>query len=150
MPSEQPIPRLRTPPFEIESLPKLDLTGLSNAPAQPGVYLAIDDAGRVWYVGIADSLRQRLTAHDRLNDFQSHGVSHIAWLNESRPENRREIEKQLIEFCHPPLNNQNNFNNLPTFDYGLSQEEEVERFFKLRIQQKLIERIRQTNPSLDG
>lgn len=149
MPQEHSIPKLRTPPLDIEALPKLDLAGLANAPAQPGIYLAIDDAGRVWYVGIADSLRQRLSSHDRLDDFRTHGVSCIAWLNESLPGNRRQIEKDLIEFCHPPLNNQNNFNCLPTFDYGLSQEQEIDRFFRLRIQQKLIElEIERLKPNL--
>jgi hypothetical protein len=149
VPQQQSIPQLRTPPVNVEDLPKLDLDALANAPAQPGVYLAIDNAGRVWYVGIANSLRQRLTTHDRLEDFKAHGVSCIAWLNESRPDNRLQIERDLIEFCHPPLNNQNNFNSLPTFDYGLSQEQEIERFFRLRIQQKLIElEIERLKPNL--
>jgi hypothetical protein len=39
---------------------------------------------------------------------------------------------------HPPLNDQHNFNELPRADFGLSPEEEIERFFQLKIDWKMI------------
>ena len=35
------------------------------------MYLATDDALRVWYIGIAQSLRDRISSHDRIDDFQT-------------------------------------------------------------------------------
>jgi hypothetical protein len=94
---------------------------------------------RVWYVGLADSLRARLQVHDRVSDFKSNGATSIAWKPEENRAVRQAIEKDLIEFFHPPLNKQHNFNSLPEVDLGLTPEEEVERFLRLRIQLKLIE-----------
>ncbi len=130
---------LRQPPLRPEDLAHVLVHQLSNLPAHAGVYLAIDEANRVWYVGIAESLRDRLVQHDRLTDFKSRGVTLIAWKPEENLVNRRRLEKELIEYFHPPLNLQHNFNALPEIDFGLTPDEEVARYLHLRIQQKLIE-----------
>lgn len=70
----------------------------------------MDTANRVWYVGLADSLRARLAVHDRLPHFKKNGVTSIAWQFETDDKRRRHLEKELIEFFHPPLNFQHNFN----------------------------------------
>ena len=117
----------------------MPLSQLANLPAEPGIYIAVDDANRVWYVGIADSIRERLTNHDRTADFKDRGVTALAWVQEQSPMRRRSLEKELIEYFHPPLNKQHNFNALPSMDLGLTPEQEIERFFRLRVQIKLIE-----------
>jgi hypothetical protein len=71
-----PLPR---PPFEVSALARVSLAHPEMLPAEPGVYLALDDATRVWYVGIATSIRDRLTAHDRMHDFRARKVTSIAW-----------------------------------------------------------------------
>ena len=131
-----PLPK---PPVDVPALAKMPLAQLANLPAEPGIYLAIDDANRVWYVGIADCIRERLGAHDRKADFIDRGATAIAWLPEHNLARRRSLEKDLIEFFHPPLNMQHNFNALPSMDLGLTPNEEIERFFRLRVQLKLIE-----------
>ena len=122
---------LRKPPIEISSLAKMPLAQLPNLPAEPGVYFAVDDANRVWYIGIGDSIRQRLSNHDRLPEFKENGVTAIAWKCEDSPIRRRTLEKDLIDYCHPPLNVQHNFHSLPMLDLGLSPDEEIERFLWL-------------------
>ena len=108
-------------------------------PAAAGVYLAIDAASRVWYIGLAESIRERLSVHEHFGDFREKKVTAIAWQAESDAELRRALEKTAIEYFHPPLNVQHNFNELPRTELGLSPEDEIERFFRLKIQAKLIE-----------
>ncbi|MBL8215685.1 MAG: hypothetical protein JNK87_33495 [Bryobacterales bacterium] len=141
IPSAEPtlLKPLRRPPVEVGALARRPLDHLTNLPATGGVYLALDDANRVWYVGIADSLRTRLQVHDRLSDFEASGAKSIGWKPEENRAVRQVIEKELIEFFHPPLNKQHNFNSLPEVDLGLTPDEEVERFLRLRIRLKLIE-----------
>lgn len=86
---------LRQPPLRPEDLARVLIDQLSNLPAHPGVYLATDDANRVWYVGIAESLRDRLLQHDRLPDLKSRGVTAVAWKPEEQLPDRRRLEKEL-------------------------------------------------------
>ena len=130
---------IRKPSLDISSLAKISLEQRANLPAEPGVYFAVDDANRVWYIGLADCIRERLAVHDRLSDFKENGVTSIAWRCEGSPQRRRALERELIEFCHPPLNAQHNFHALPALDLGLTPDEEIERFLRLRVQYKLIE-----------
>ena len=130
---------LRRPPLDVGAAARMPLTQLSNLPDEPGVYLAIDDGNRIWYVGIADSIRERLVNHDRMDDFKGSGVTAIAWRSEENTQSRRCLERDLIEYCHPPLNTQHNFQKLPAVDLGLTPDEEIERFLRLRVQLKLVE-----------
>ena len=130
---------LRQAPIDIGKLATAPLGHTSVLPDSAGVYIAIDTAARVWYVGLADSVRERLTVHDRLTDFKNKGVTSIAWHAEEDSKKRRQLEKELIEFFHPPLNFQHNFNEWPQSELGLSPDAEIDRFLRLRIQLKLIE-----------
>lgn len=140
--SQEPVARavpILSAPFDIATLARVPLSQTAGLPAQPGVYLAVDDANRVWYAGIADSIRVRLSAHDRMEDFKRHRVTAIAWKTEDVESHRRTIEREIIERFHPPLNSQHNFSKLPEVDFGLTPSQEIERFFRLRLQLKLIE-----------
>ena len=123
-------------PCQVPKLAKTPLGQLEILPASAGVYLAIDDASRVWYVGQAVSLRQRLKTHDRMMDFRTWGVTAIAW-KEVDEEKCSELEGAAIEFFQPPLNLQNN-NAFPCAATGLSSEEEIERYLRLRLELKWI------------
>ena len=130
---------IRQLPIEIVKLATAPLSHTKALPDLAGVYFAIDTAHRVWYIGLADSIRERLSIHDRLADFRAKGVTSIAWQAESDAKRRRQLEKELIEFFHPPLNFQHNFNEWPQIDLGLSPDDEIERFLRVRVQLKLIE-----------
>ena len=130
--------QLRKPPVAIPSLAKVPLSRLANLPAEPGVYMAVDDANRVWYVGTSGSIRQRLVGHDRLPDFRKNGVTAVSWRCEDSLVHRTQLEEELIEYFRPPLNAEHKFRTLPTVDLGLTPDEEKERFLRLSIQQKQI------------
>jgi excinuclease UvrABC nuclease subunit len=133
------VERLPSPPIDIPALARVSFGEFASLPALGGIYLATDEANRVWYVGIADSLRGRFAAHEKLEAFKGKGASTIAFTTEQDAERRRALEKTLIEFFHPPLNLQHNFNSLPAADFGMTPDEEIERFLRLRIKLRLIE-----------
>jgi hypothetical protein len=129
---------IRKPPVEIADLAKAPLNQLDLLPASAGVYFAVDAAGRVWYIGRAGSIRERLKEHNQMPKFREHGVALIAWQPEADDTRCGELEEELIKCYHPPLNFQHNFSELPRVDFGLSPEAEIERFLRLKIQLKLI------------
>ena len=131
--------KARKPPILIEELPRVPLQSPQNLPDRSGIYFVIDNAGRVWYIGKAEtSIRDRIKNHSRLSDFKRKSVTAIAWEQQEGADCDAR-EKELIEVFHPPLNLQQNFNRLPESDLGLTPEQEVERFFRLPLQLKLIE-----------
>jgi len=132
----RPLPQA---PLDIASLARSPIGYDSLLPAEPGVYLAIDDANRVWYVGTADSIRDRIAGHDRMEDFKRSKVTSIAWKPEDGDPRRRQLEEKLIKFHHPPLNSQHNHAQAPLADFGLSREQEIDRFLQLRLDLRWIE-----------
>jgi hypothetical protein len=129
---------IRKPPLEIADLAKAPLNQLDLLPASAGVYFAVDSAGRVWYIGRAGSIRERLREHNQMPKFREHGVTLVAWQPEADDTRCGALEEELIKCYHPPLNFQHNFTELPRIDFGLSPDAEVERFLRLKIQLKLI------------
>jgi hypothetical protein len=125
-------------PLDVASLARAPIGELSFLPAACGVYLAVDAADRVWYVGKAGSIRERLTGHEKMSKFTEKKVAAIAFQTEADGEKCSQLEIAAIKHFHPPLNDQHNFNELPRADFGLSPEEEIERFFQLKIDLKMI------------
>lgn len=126
-------------PIDLASLARLPLEQRAGLPATGGVYLAVDNATRVWYVGLAESLRDRLATHDRLQEFREKSATAVLWITESSEAKRAELERKLIDYFHPPLNNRLNFNSLPAIDLGLSPDEEVDLFLQVRHELKRLE-----------
>jgi len=126
-------------PVSIGKLSRLSLTSLNGLPDSGGVYFAIDRGQRVWYVGLATSLRQRWMAHEYFEECHSNGVESIAWVEVSSDSARRELERSCIKFFRPPINDRMNHPDLPRIAFGLSPDQEVERFMRLQIQKRLIE-----------
>jgi hypothetical protein len=125
-------------PVDVASLARAPIGELSFLPAACGIYLAIDAADRVWYVGKAVSIRERLNGHEKMAKFSEKKVAAIAFQTEADEKRYSQLEVDAIKHFHPPLNDQHNFNELPRADFGLSPEEEIERFFLLRIDLKMI------------
>jgi hypothetical protein len=118
--------------LNIYDLAKAPLTSLSLLPADPGLYFAVDDSSRVWYVGLAVSLRDRLTTHDRIADFRSCGATHVAWEVDHDAESRIMREKDLIRLFDPPLNDLCRPGRKPLIALGRTKEEEIERFIAIK------------------
>jgi len=126
-------------PLEVGSLGRAPIGEPGFLPALAGVYLAIDAADRVWYVGQARSIRDRFVAHEKMPKFLEKKATLIAWQTEPDEERCTQLEIAAIEHFHPPLNDRHNFNALPHADFGLTPEQEVERYLQLRIDLKLTE-----------
>ncbi len=126
-------------PLEVGSLGRAPIGEPGFLPALGGVYLAIDAADRVWYVGQALSIRNRLSAHEKMPLFLEKKATLIAWQTEPDEERCAQLEIAAIGHFHPPLNDQHNFNALPHADFGLTPDEEIERYLQRRIDLKLIE-----------
>lgn len=76
----------------------------SQLPTTPAIYLAIDAANQIQYVGRAVNLQRRWLQHHRYSELSDLGGVRIAWLEVSAPKLLPEIEKALIEWFRPPLN----------------------------------------------
>jgi hypothetical protein len=83
----------------------------SNPEARNAVYGFGDRLGRIQYIGKADNLRSRLTAHQRRLEASQAGADTLYVHVPSRwalvP--YLEVEKRLIEALCPPLNHQHNW-----------------------------------------
>jgi hypothetical protein len=126
-------------PVNVASLAKAPIGEVGFLPAACGIYLAVDAANRVWYVGRGLSIRDRLLGHEKMVKFIENKVTAIAFQTEADEEQCAQLEIAAIKHFHPLLNDQHNFNELPRADFGLSPEQEVERYFQLRIDWKMIE-----------
>ena len=129
---------LKKIPFDVATLGRAPIGEPSLLPALGGVYLAIDIANRVWYVGKAESIRDRLRTHNKMDQFLEKNATLIAWQTEPDPARREQLETTLIKHFRPLINNNHNFNSLPQADFGLTREEELQRYLQLRIDQKMI------------
>ena len=73
-----------------------------------GVYIfAKLDAERRWeaiYIGQAESFRNRFSSHERWEDAEYRGVTHIHTRTERNYMQRCRVEEELIEYYQPPLN----------------------------------------------
>src|SRR5215468_9607790 len=74
------IPPAGMRPIQIDALARVALSSPEMLPDCPGIYFALDNANRVWYIGMAESsIRDRVMAHDRMTDFKRKSVTCIAW-----------------------------------------------------------------------
>jgi len=126
-------------PLDVSSLGRAPLEECGFLPALSGVYLVLDPAGRVWYVGKAVSIRERFADHEKMPLFRDAKASLVAYQTEADEAAYSQLEQRLIEHFRPPLNSQHNFKTLPLADFGLTPEEEAARYLQLRVDQKLIE-----------
>lgn len=86
------------------ALPSLPLKERSLLPATSCIYFAIDCQGVVQYIGRSLNLQQRWMQHHRQSDLEKVDGVQIAWLAIDTPELLPEIERALIEWFSPPLN----------------------------------------------
>jgi predicted GIY-YIG superfamily endonuclease len=96
--------------LELERLPKLNLQQRDHLPPCPAIYFALDDQGRVLYIGQAQNLAQRWrgTSHHRIEQLKNihrrHSVT-LAWLDCSDcPHQLDALEATYIDTFNPLLN----------------------------------------------
>lgn len=119
--------------FQISKLAKVNLNNANDLPDSGGLYFAIDDASRVWYVGIAsESLRDRHQKHERKEDFKKH-CTKIAYLPYGDEEDLRDWEAAAIDKYNPPLNANLKEPELPIVDLGYSKEKYLQRYREIKL-----------------
>lgn len=91
--------------LNISELPYLPLNQKSKLPDVAGIYLAIDERGKVYYIGQSKNINQRWLQHHRIYQLEHIGNIKIAWLAISETSLLDEVETALIEYFNPPLNN---------------------------------------------
>jgi hypothetical protein len=126
--------------IEIKKLANVDINQPENLPDESGIYLLIDSANRVWYVGKSDiSLRSRHRQHERKADFLSSKADKIAYFVWNDLEDIHELEVDLIRKYNPPLNDLHTEESLPIVDLGYSKDKYLERYKEIRLIQKALE-----------
>lgn len=82
----------------------------SSWPSAGGIYLFArqpDWGSSSWqalYVGITDSLAERLPCHERWNEAVAQGATHVAICLVRNGDLRKSLERELIDFTQAPLN----------------------------------------------
>lgn len=135
--------------LKISALSNIPIANLSSLPVASGIYLALDDANRVWYVGKAKSLRNRLNQHEKL-DLLKQKATKIAWI--PFPFNQTDtVEKSTIQNFNPPFNKQlkrGKSSCLPNVS-GQSPEQILEKYRTLKEQEKALkEEIEDIKPDV--
>ena len=75
-----------------------------------GIYIFCYLGEEYWhalYIGQADSFKNRLSGHDRLDEAKRKGATHIHARTVAQQAQRNALEKQLIEYMQPTMNTQN-------------------------------------------
>lgn len=90
-------------PFRVSDLPSVPLSGCSDLPYCPAVYLAVAADGEVLYIGRSVSLATRWKGHHRKFELDQIGEVRIAWLS-GDSQTLLSLERELIAHFEPRLN----------------------------------------------
>jgi len=125
--------------INISKLASVSLSNIKGLPVNSGVYLIIDSASRVWYIGSSSNLRQRLSTHDKLDDFSDIENCLIAYIP---CDDFKEQEAELITHFDPPMNSKND-NRKYALPYvkidGLSPQQCLDRYAEIKELIKTLE-----------
>ena len=87
------------------SLPSVSLEERSQLPKTPCIYFVIDSEGMIQYIGRSINPNKRWTKHQHYYHLEAMGGIKIAYLTIDTPEMLPSIERALIAWFKPPLNN---------------------------------------------
>jgi len=69
----------------------------TNSPASQNHYTIL-------YIGITNDFKARFKSHHKLDDALELGCTHIGIMRKSSGRTRKKIEKDLLQYLNPPLN----------------------------------------------
>jgi hypothetical protein len=115
--------------INLSKLPTAPVKNLKCLPESPGIYLALDGANRVWYVGSSENLRSRLSSHNKLDEFLDNGVDKIAYFIS---DNLKEDESEVISDYDPPLNSKNDYRLPYAVVDNLTSQQCLERYVEVK------------------
>ena len=90
--------------IEWQALSSVLVVDRRQLPDSPGIYFVLGTDNQVFYVGRAQSLRQRWSQHHRLAEFLSIAEGKIAWLPVAAFEQLHALECAYIALYAPPYN----------------------------------------------
>lgn len=90
--------------IDIRQLPFVCLESKNSLPKSAGVYLVLDETGKVRYIGLSKNIKGRWAQHHRMQEFSSLGLLKIAYLQVSDSSLLPQIEIALIQHFQPDLN----------------------------------------------
>ncbi len=90
-----------------QSLPYISLSSRKSLPEVPGIYFVITKPDVIQYIGRTSNLRKRWQQHHRLSQLDKYQEVRIAWLEIGDCSLLPEIEKALIQWFKPFLNQTN-------------------------------------------
>ena len=97
--------------FRLEQLPYVEFLKKERLPQTAGIYFAVDNEYKIWYIGKAQNLRARWIGHhryDQLRKINQKIPLKLLWLSCNRDETTlTELEKYFIDGYHPFLNQTN-------------------------------------------
>jgi hypothetical protein len=133
---------------QLKKLAYTPFTDIKNLPASPGIYFAVDGAYRVWYVGIASSLRDRHMSHEKKPQFlekKCWGLRYFLW---DDMDDLQEWEDEAIHHYQPPLNQKEGY-DLPLINLGYEEDHYFDRYNELKEMEKAIkEELEQLKPNI--
>lgn len=86
----------------IAELPSVPLAMRDTLPSCPAIYFALSPSGDVLYIGRANSLFHRWRSHHRTSQL---GGASLAWLSVTDAQSLPALEREFVNYFHPPLNN---------------------------------------------
>ncbi len=91
--------------LDICKLPSLPLEEKYKLPDIAGIYLCINEAEEIYYIGQSKNINRRWLQHHRNYQLEDIGNIRIAWIAISETSLLNDIETALIEYFNPSLNN---------------------------------------------
>jgi hypothetical protein len=125
--------------FNIKKLPKVRISNPEALPPTSGLFFAIDNAARVWYVGTAKNLRESLKAEKIYSTFTFDTISWIAYFSWEDWDDLTDWEIDCLSKFNPPMNTSEDKCPLPIANLGYSQTQYLNRYKEIQDMIRLLE-----------
>ena len=91
--------------FDLSSVSSLPVEQRSELPRISALYFAVDEVGRVLYIGETGNLKSRWRCHQQFRTLKDLGGIRIAYLPmPKKVGSRRYMERNFLDLFSPPLN----------------------------------------------
>lgn len=130
-----------------KKLPRIPLGQVNLLPESPGLYLVIDGANRVWYVGQASNLKERHQNHEHLPEFKKHKCTYVCPFIWEDSDDLDFWERENINHYQAPINE--NLHEAPILDLGYDSNQYLDRYAEIKMMiSNLTTELEQLKPNL--
>ena len=132
-----------------QKLPRIPLSQANLLPDAPGLYLVIDGANRVWYVGRASSIRDRHQNHEHLSDFKNNKCTYVCPFIWEDSDDLDFWERENINHYKSPINKNLHEIEAPIIDLGYDESCYLDRYAEIKMMiSNLTSELDQLKPNL--